>query len=134
MVVSDPQREPAAIAKLRMIAATMARRLVAPAAALECVVSEGWLKIVEVVMAAASLRVICDVVREARRVPRTALSQSLHKFTNGSVMPDAWGRTHVFVQMGAYDAGMGGGLASVPALHQIASDRGVTLFRLAPER
>ena len=44
------------------------------------------------------------------------------------------GVTHVFVQMGAYDAGMGERLARLPALHEVASDRGVTLFQLVPGR
>ncbi|MEQ1910586.1 MAG: PA14 domain-containing protein [Vicinamibacterales bacterium] len=44
------------------------------------------------------------------------------------------GVTHVFVQMGAYDAGMGERLAAVPALREIASDRGITLLRLVPGR
>ena len=42
------------------------------------------------------------------------------------------GVTHVFVQMGAYDDEMSSRLAAVPALSEVASDRGITLFVLAP--
>ena len=40
------------------------------------------------------------------------------------------GVTHVFVQMGAYDEGMPARLGAIPVLHEMASDRGVTLYRL----
>lgn len=40
------------------------------------------------------------------------------------------GVTHVFVQMGAYGDEMPSQLAAIPALGEVASDRGITLFRL----
>ena len=40
------------------------------------------------------------------------------------------GVTHLFVQMGAYDEGMPARLGAIPVLHEMASDRGVTLYRL----
>jgi hypothetical protein len=44
------------------------------------------------------------------------------------------GVTHVFMAMGAYDDQMPIRLAAVPELHQVASDRNITLFRLDPPR
>jgi hypothetical protein len=42
----------------------------------------------------------------------------------------ARGVTHIYVQLGAYDDGLPQRLETIPALHHLASDRGVALYAL----
>ena len=63
-------------------------------------------------------------------------AEALAAFPSASSI--AWlqqrGVTHVFVQMGAYGDEMPSQLAAIQALREVASDRGVTLFRVDRQR